>query len=124
MEILSSLFVGRPLPILVVAALFLAGHLALRLTTPSAGRHPRWPLVAAVAWSLYAAWEWLVQARTPEANIRVDLLVIWPVLALLSAWALLRAFRQAGLPDEISARRRPGADPRRRSTPSPRRRSG
>ena len=56
-------------------------------------RHPRPLLTAALAWGLYAAWEWLVQVRTPEANIRVDLLVIWPALALLSAWALFRALR-------------------------------
>ena len=49
--------------------------------------------MAAGAWALYAAWEWLVQVRTPEANIRVDLLVIWPALALLSAWGLFRALR-------------------------------
>lgn len=39
---------------------------------------------------------WLVRARTPDANIRVDLLLIWPVLALTSAWAIIRAFRSAG----------------------------
>ena len=50
-------------------------------------------LVAAGAWLAYAAWEWLVQARTPEANIRVDLLLIWPVLAILSMWAVFRALR-------------------------------
>ena len=93
MEFLSSLFVGKPLPILAVAVVFLAGHLVLQLTALGAGRHPRWLLVAAIAWALYAAWEWLVLVRTPEANIRVDLMVIWPVLALLSAWALFRAFR-------------------------------
>lgn len=93
MELLTSLFVGKPLSILAVAALFLAGHLVLQLTALGAGRSPRWLLVAAIAWALYAAWEWLVQVRTPEANIRVDLLVIWPVLALVSAWALVRAFR-------------------------------
>ena len=93
MDFLSSLFVGKPLHILAVGAVFLAGHLALRLTALGAGRQPRWLLFAAIAWAVYAAWEWLVQVRTPEANIRVDLMVIWPVLALLSAWALLRAFR-------------------------------
>ena len=30
------------------------------------------------------------QAQTPEANIRVDLLLIWPSLAVVSAWALVR----------------------------------
>jgi hypothetical protein len=89
MDFLSSLLV----PILAVAVVFLAGHLLLRLTRLGAGQNPRWLLVAAIAWALYAAWEWLILVRTPEANIRVDLLVNWPVLALLSAWALFRLFR-------------------------------
>ena len=93
MEFFSSLFVGKPLHILAVAAVFCVGHLTLRLTALGVSRQPHPLLVATVAWALYAAWEWLVQVRTPEANIRVDLLVIWPVLALLSAWALFRAFR-------------------------------
>jgi hypothetical protein len=49
--------------------------------------------VAAVGWALYALWELLVHVRTPEANIRVDLLVIWPALAVVSAWALFRSIR-------------------------------
>ena len=93
MEFLVSLFVGKPLSILAVSTLFLAGYLALRFTALGAGRRLRLLLVAAVVWMLYAAWEWLVLVRTPEANIRVDLLVIWPALAILSAWALFRAFR-------------------------------
>ena len=30
---------------------------------------------------------------TGEANIRVDLMLIWPVLLILTAWAFFRAFR-------------------------------
>ena len=93
MEVLASLFVGKPQNILPVAVVFLAGYLALRFTALGIARHPRPLLIASTAWGLYAAWEWLVQIKTPEANIRVDLLVIWPVLAILSAWALFRAFR-------------------------------
>lgn len=93
MELLASLFVGKPLSILAMAAPFLAGYIALRFTALGTGRHPRWLLVAAGAWVLCAAWEWLVLLRTPEANIRVDLLVIWPALAILSVWALFRGFR-------------------------------
>lgn len=93
MQLLAALFVARPLNILAVAVAFLVGHLALRFTTLGGGRSPGPLLVAAVAWGLYAAWEWLVQWRTPEANIRVDLLVIWPVLAILSLWALVRVLR-------------------------------
>jgi len=93
MEFLASLFVGKPLNILVVAVVFLAAHLALRFTALGITRHRRPLLIASTAWGLYAAWEWLVQVRTPEANIRVDLLVMWPVLAIISAWALFRTFR-------------------------------
>ena len=94
MEFLASLLVAKPLSILAVAALFLAGHLALRFTALGASRRPRPLLAAAVTWALYALWEWAVQVRTPEANIRVDLLVIWPALAVLSARALFRSLRQ------------------------------
>jgi hypothetical protein len=93
LEPLASLFVGKPLNILALAVLFLAGYLALRFTTLGISRHPRSLLIATIAWGLYAAWERLVQIRTTEANIRVDLLVIWPVLAILSAWMLFRALR-------------------------------
>ena len=93
MEALSSLFVGKPINILAVAGVILAGYFLLRLTDAGSCRHPRALLVGAAAWVFYAAWEWLVQFKTPEANIRVDLIVIWPVLAILSAWALFRAFR-------------------------------
>jgi hypothetical protein len=93
METLASVFVGRPLNILAVALVFLAGHLLLRLTALGAGRHPRPLLFVAVAWALYAAWEWLVKVRTPEANIRVDLLLIWPVLLIASLVALVKALR-------------------------------
>lgn len=93
MQWLASIFVGKPLNIAVVAAVFLAGYLGLRVSSGGAGRHPRMLPVAAGAWLAYAAWEWLVQARTPEANIRVDLLLIWPILAILSLWAVFRALR-------------------------------
>jgi hypothetical protein len=93
MQFLAWLFVGKPLNICAVAALFLAAHLAMRITSIGMGRNARPLLVTAGAWAVYAAWEWLVVVRTPEANIRVDLLAIWPVLALLSAWSLFRALR-------------------------------
>lgn len=93
MEMLASLLVGKPPNILAAAFAFLAGYLALRLTALGITRHARPLLIASIAWVLYAAWEWLVQIKTPEANIRVDLLVIWPVLVIVSAWALFRTLR-------------------------------
>jgi hypothetical protein len=88
MDVLARIFVGNPWAILAVSTLFLGAHLALKARAP--GRHL---LVAGLTWALYAGWEWVVQTRTPEANIRVDLLVIWPVLLLLSVWAIYRCFR-------------------------------
>lgn len=93
MELLASLLVGKPQNILAVAAVLFAGFLVLQSKRFGAARHPRPLLFASIAWLVYAAWEWLVLIKTPEANIRVDILVIWPVLAILSAWGLFRAFR-------------------------------
>lgn len=93
MELLASLLVGKPQNILVVAIVFLLGYLVLRLSALSIARNPRPLLIASISWGLYSAWELLVQTKTPETNIRVDLLVMWPVLAILSVWALFRAFR-------------------------------
>lgn len=93
MQFLASLFVAKPQIIVLVALAFAAGYLALRFLAPGIARHPGSLLIASTAWGLYAAWEWLVLIKTPEANIRVDLLVLWPVLAIVSLWALYRAFR-------------------------------
>jgi ABC-type proline/glycine betaine transport system permease subunit len=93
MELLTSLFVGKPLNILASAVLFLVGYLVLRYTALGISRHPRSLLIATAAWGLYAAWEWLVQIKTPEANIRVDLMLIWPIVLIISIWFAIRAFR-------------------------------
>lgn len=93
MNFLASLFVAQPFNILVMAILFLAGCLVLRFTELGNTRHPKMLLIASSAWGIYAVWEWLVQIKTPEANIRVDLLVIWSVLAVLSIWAPFRMLR-------------------------------
>lgn len=91
MDFLADALVGKPLNILVVSIVFLAGYLMQRFARKGQRSASPWPLRAALAWSLYAAWEWQVLLWSPEANIRVDLLVIWPALAVISLWALLRA---------------------------------
>jgi hypothetical protein len=73
METLASLLVGKPQNILVVAIAFLVGYLVPRFTALGNRRRFGSLLIASVAWGVYAAWEWLVQAKTPEAKIRVDL---------------------------------------------------
>jgi len=93
MELLATQLVGKPLNILAVAAVFLVICVARRRAPAGRRRDSRWPIAATVAWAAYATWEWLVLVRTPEANIRVDLLVIWPILAGVSAWTIYRVFR-------------------------------
>jgi hypothetical protein len=88
MEFLATMFLGKSQQISTVAVVFLAGYLLLRFKPIGNARHPRSLLIASTAWGLYAAWEWLVLIITPEANIRVDLLVIFPVLTILSTRAL------------------------------------
>ena len=93
MEFLAEIFPGQPPRIAAVAVVFLAAYLATRFIRRGENRRSLWLLRAAFAWSAYALWEALVLVATPEANIRVDLLLIWPVLALVSLWALFRGLR-------------------------------
>lgn len=79
--------IGRPLLIFFVAGLWALAAAAL----PPIRR----ALVAnSIGWLGFACWEGLVQALTPEANIRVDLLLIGPVLAGLAVWVLLALLRR------------------------------
>ncbi len=59
-------------------------------------RAQRWWVLATV-WALYAAYEYLMYARVlcaGECNIRVDLLLIYPVLVISTVWlALAAAYR-------------------------------
>jgi hypothetical protein len=93
MGILASVLVGKPENILIVSIAFFVAYLVPWVAAPANRRRFSSLLIASVAWGVYAAWEWLVQAKTPEANIRVDLLVIWPILTILTAWALYRVLR-------------------------------
>jgi len=48
-------------------------------------------VVASALWLLGGVWEYAVTTRSPEANIRVDLLLLLPLFALISVWAVVRA---------------------------------
>lgn len=50
-------------------------------------------LVASVLWLAYGAWELWVQWFTPEANIRFDLLAIYPLLLFVTLAALIQLWR-------------------------------
>lgn len=76
----------------MVGLFFLASRV-LGSTEFGKGRKPGALLVPAIAWTCYAAWELFVMLVSPEVNIRVDLLVIYPVLAVLSVWFVVRSLR-------------------------------
>jgi hypothetical protein len=81
-------FINQPERIAVVAVLFLLGYLALR----SSSRFRAWPLlVAAIAWGLWAPWEW--HCKEMGYDIRVDLLMLCPALLGVTVSALIGAFR-------------------------------
>jgi hypothetical protein len=55
--------------------------------------------VAAAAWGLYTVYEYLMYLRvlcSGECNIRIDLLLIHPVLALLALAAFVTVFMRRG----------------------------
>ncbi len=80
-----AIFIDWPLLALLPAAVLFA---VARL------RDSRLALVAAACWAIYAAYELGMHARllcSGECNIRVDLLLIYPGLFLLSVLALVLA---------------------------------
>jgi len=84
LDLLADFLVGHPDRILGIAAAFGAAAWLFR-------RRALW--LPAVAWGLYGIWEAAVVAITPEANIRVDLMLIWPALLILMLVSGIRALR-------------------------------
>lgn len=84
-------FVQHPLRILALGGIYVAGWGVLRRALP--GRRTNALLAPAAYCVAFAMWEWLITVRTPDANIRVDLLLIWPVLLMLTLWSGWRALR-------------------------------
>jgi hypothetical protein len=93
MEFLAGLLVAKPFNILIAALVFIVLASITRKKISSSGKSVRPLWIASAAWALYAAWEWLVLIKTPEADMRVDLLLIWPIVGVLSLWAIYKLFR-------------------------------
>jgi len=87
-------FVHQPLRIIALAALYFAAWAMLHYVFPRGRLRGTRFLVPGFFPLGFAAWEWTVMTRTPEADIRVDLLVIWLVLAILTLWALIPGSRR------------------------------
>jgi len=106
---LFGFFVWRPERAALVALMFgavalpwcrgVVGHLAEFVAEWMNRRFRGWPCVAAtVVWACYALYE--AYAKAKGWNIRVDLLLIDPMLGIVSAAALVLSYRW---------RREPGA---------------
>ena len=79
--------VGQPLRILLVAAAHAALWVIVRASRLRDAPRTNTLSIPALAWLAYAGWEWLVVVEDPDANIRVDLLLIAAVaLATLWGW--------------------------------------
>jgi len=91
MEIVSE-FITNPALLLLIGLLFFAAYLLLRDRAGSTLR-PRALLWPGVAWMLWAIWEFGIIRLSPEANIRVDLLLVIPLVLVVSIVGLVRFFR-------------------------------
>ncbi len=85
-------FVWQPGRVAIVAGIFLALFVIFAVLSRSNHRFRSWPFFAVAAlWGLYALWEWF--AFEKRWNIRVDLLLIYPVLLAASIAAFVLSFR-------------------------------
>ena len=90
--VILGVFIGWPFLALIPAALFAVLYLRCRRSVA---------LVAALAWLAYFPYEQAMKLRilcSGECNIRVDLLLFYPLLALVSALAVgacIKAIRGA-----------------------------
>jgi hypothetical protein len=88
---LSRWLVQQPAHIALVALGFVALWALCRVSVLRTLPRANVFWVPALLWAAYAAWEALVLMKTPEADIRVDLLLIWPLLGVAMLWAGFRA---------------------------------
>ncbi len=95
-------FIQNPALIALIGGLFFVAYLLLR---GKPERRSSALLVPATAWLLWALWEWAVLVFSPEANIRVDLLLIIPLVLIASGFGIAALFfkRKPGDPKKPSA---------------------
>ena len=65
--------------------------------------HKRIVLVTAYLWAAYCVYEYLMMARvlcSGECNIRIDLLLLYPLILVSSLWALVATIVARGASDQ------------------------
>ncbi len=94
-----ALVAALPAAPFLIAAALAAGQIVLLVKHRQRYRLILWrrPLLfAAAIWMVYGLYEMQVQATTPHANIRIDLLVLSPILyvfTLVACWWIWREWR-------------------------------
>ncbi len=95
LEILLAPF--KVFQLLPITAVVPAALLLLSLAKSGGGRHPpkRLVITTSIMWISYAIWEYRVSlwAATEVAPIRVDLLLIYPLLALMTILSVAALWR-------------------------------
>jgi hypothetical protein len=80
-------FFWKPERAFAVSCIFFLGYLVIRLLSRKPSSARSWPLlIPAIAWALFAIWEWFCAVK--EYNIRVDLFLIYPILIVVSVFGL------------------------------------
>ena len=95
MKILSDVmqpFIWHPERVMVVAFFFSLLYFGLVLSKAATRVRVRPILIAAIAWALYSAWEY--HCKIQRYNIRVDLLLIYPLLVIVSLLPVVAIFRK------------------------------
>ena len=82
-----DLLVQNPLAIAVIAGIFFVAYLVVHRALGHA--QAGWLLLPGTAWALWALWELNIVLYSPEADIRVDLLLIAPLLLVLSVISIV-----------------------------------
>lgn len=91
MDLINQL-ISDPGLLLLIGLLFTGAYLILR--NRSGGTlNPRALLWPGMAWTFWAIWELAIARFSPEANIRVDLLLIIPLVVIVTLYGLFRFFR-------------------------------
>lgn len=85
-----------PYPLMgIIALLFLIAHFWVqRKQDASNGNRKRGLLYTAIVWGLGAVWDWSVWTFSPEANIRIDLLLLIPILLVVSSIGIWSVFKK------------------------------
>lgn len=94
MGAVGSFFIDHPWRAAVIGVIFVLAFIVVLMRSGRPSSAGGWAIgVTAVLWLLYAAWEWGIQRNSPDANIRIDLLLIYPILAIMSVISIIQLFR-------------------------------